>query len=98
METISMGFYFTKIPIMVPCEVYTSRYRDVFKTFKNEMDLKIWFDVNKPFIFQTQAIGPLSLKYKFKSPGFRYIIVKNNQIRRINIYSLHLKEKNINKT
>ncbi len=98
METISMGFYFTKIPIMVPCEVYTSRYRDVFKTFKNQMDLKIWFDVNKPFVFQTQAIGPLSLKYKFKSPGFRYIIVKNNQITRINIYSLHLKEKNIKAT
>ncbi|MFX1338706.1 MAG: metallophosphoesterase family protein [Promethearchaeota archaeon] len=92
MEKISMGFYFTKIPITVPCEVYASRYRDVFKTFKNEMDLKIWFDVNKPFIFQTQAVGPLSLKYKFKSPGFRYIIVKNSQITRVNIYSLHFKE------
>jgi predicted MPP superfamily phosphohydrolase len=93
-EMISMGFYFTKFPIMVPCEVYTSRYRDVFKTFKNPMDLKIWFDVNKPFIFQTQAVGPLSLKFKFKSPGFRYIMVKNSQISRLRIYSLHLKEKN----
>ena len=94
-ETISMGFYFIKIPIVVPCEVYTSRYRDVFKTFKNPMDLKIWFDVNKPFIFQTQAVGPLSLKLIFKPPGFRYINIKNNQIMRLHIYSLYLIEENI---
>ncbi len=93
-ETISMGFYFTKIPIVVPCEVYTSRYRDVFKTFKNPTDLKIWFDVHKPFIFQTQAIGPISLKSRFKPPGFRYITIKNNQIKRLPLYSLHLIEKN----
>ncbi len=93
-ETISMGFYFTKIPVIVPCEVYTSRYREIFKTFKNPMDLQIWFDVNKPFIFQTQAIGPLSLKFKFKPPGFRYINIKNNQIMRLPIYSLHLINEN----
>ena len=88
-EKISMGFYFTKISIVVPCEVYASLYRDTFKAFKNSMDLKIWFDVNKPFIFQTQAVGPISLKYKFKPPGFRYFVIKNNQIIRANIYSLH---------
>ena len=91
-ETISMGFYFTKIPIIVPCEVYTSEYRNTFKTFKNPTDLKLWFDVNKPFVFQTQAIGPLSLKYKFYPPGFRYFTIRNNQIVRATIFSLHLKE------
>ncbi len=91
-ETISMGFYFTKIPIIVPCEVYTSEYRYTFKTFKNPTDLQIWCDVNKPFVFQTQGIGPLSLKYKFYPPGFRYFKIENNQIIRATIFSLHLKE------
>ncbi|TFG13532.1 MAG: hypothetical protein EU535_04900, partial [Promethearchaeota archaeon] len=90
-EIISMGFYFTKIPILVPCEVYTSEYRTTFKTFKNPTDLQIWFDVNKPFILQTQAIGPLSLKYKFYPPGFRFFSIVNNQIIRADIFSLHLK-------
>ena len=91
-EHIRMGFYITPIYIEIPCEVYTSRYRDTFKTFKDPLDLKIWFDVNKPFIFQTQAIGPLSLKYKSKPPGFRYFTIENNQITNVEVYSLHLKE------
>ncbi|GAH17684.1 unnamed protein product, partial [marine sediment metagenome] len=57
------------------------------------LDLKSWFDVNKPFIFQTQAIGPLSYKTKFKPPGFRYFTIKDNQITDVDVYSLHLKEK-----
>lgn len=93
-SSISMGLYFTKIPIKVPCEVYSSRYRDVFKTFKDPIELKSWFDANKPFIFQTQAIGPLSFKDKFKPPGFRYITIKNDQITRIKVYSLYLKNLN----
>jgi len=89
---INLGFYIAPIYINVPCEVYTNRYRDIFKSFKDQQDLKIWFDVNKPFIFQTQALGPISTKYKFKPPGFRYIMSKDGQIKRINVYSLHLKE------
>lgn len=92
-ESISMGFYFTKIHIRVPCEVYTSRYRDKFKSFKDSLDLEAWFDAKKPFIFQTQAIGPLSLKYKFKPPGFRYITIENNQITKINVFSLYLRDR-----
>ncbi|MHA1488250.1 MAG: metallophosphoesterase family protein [Promethearchaeota archaeon] len=90
-ETISMGFYFTKIPIDVPCEVYANKYRKIFKKFENPKDFQIWFDVNKPFIFQTQPVGPIGLKYKFKPPGFRYFIIKNDQIKDVKIYSLHLK-------
>jgi hypothetical protein len=55
------------------------------------MDFKVWFDVNKPFIFQTQAIGPLSLKYKFKPPGFRCYKIENDQIIEVKVFSLHLK-------
>jgi len=56
------------------------------------MDLSIWFDVNKPFIFQTQALGPINLKLtNYKPPGFRYFEVKNNEIVEISIYSLYLK-------
>ncbi len=91
-ESISMGFYFTKIPVNVPCEVYTDRYRNILRDFKNLDNLKAWFDVNKPFIFQTQAIGPISQYYKFKPPGFRYITIKDKQITRVNVYSLYLKE------
>ena len=90
-ETISMGFYFTKIPINVPCEVYANKYREIFKKFKNPKDFQIWFDVNKPFIFQTQPVGPIGLKYKFKPPGFRYFIIKNDQITDAKIFSLHFK-------
>ena len=90
-ESISMGFYFTKIPINVPCEVYANKYREIFKKFKNPKDFQIWFDVNKPFIFQTQPVGPIGLKYKFKPPGFRYFIIKNDQITDAKIFSLHFK-------
>ena len=48
---------------------------------------------DKPFIFQTQAIGPLSYKAKFKPPGFRYFTIKDNQITDVDVYSLHLKDK-----
>lgn len=92
LKIISMGLYFTKIPIIVPCEIYTNKYRDIFKMFRNSIDLISWFDVNKPFIFQTQATGPVSLTYKFKPPGFRYFVIINNQLTETKIYSLHLKE------
>jgi len=91
-ENINLGYLIAPIYINIPCEVYTSRYRDTFKTFKDPEDLKIWFDVNKPFIFQTQALGPISYTRKFKPPGFRYITVKDSQISEVNVYSLHLKE------
>jgi len=89
-EIINHGFWLLPFYITVPCEIYTSRYRDIFKTIKNPKDLQIWFDVNKPFIFQTQALGPLSSQYKFKSPGFRYLSISDNQICRVDVYSLFL--------
>ncbi|MFX0044204.1 MAG: metallophosphoesterase family protein [Candidatus Hodarchaeota archaeon] len=92
-ESLSIGYLITPIFIDVPCEVYTDKYRDYFNKFENPMDLKIWFDVNKPFIFQSQALGPINGQFqRFKPPGFRYIEVKNNEIVEISIYSLHLKE------
>lgn len=90
-EMINHGFWLLPLYITVPCEIYTSRYRDIFKTIKDLKDLQIWFDVNKPFIFQTQALGPLSSQYKFISPGFRYLSISDNQIRKVDVYSLHLK-------
>ena len=91
-ERLSIGFLITPIFIDVPCEVYTDRYRDYFNKFENPMDLKIWFDVNKPFIFQTQALGPINSTFRdYKPPGFRYFEVQNNEIVEISIYSLHLK-------
>ena len=90
-EIINHGFWLLPLYITVPCEIYTSRYRDVFKTIKNSKDLQVWFDVNKPFIFQTQALGPLSSVYEFKSPGFRYLSISDNQICKVDVYSLHLK-------
>jgi hypothetical protein len=92
-ESLSMGYLVTPIFIDVPCEVYTDKYRDYFNSFKDPMDLRIWFDVNKPFIFQTQALGPINARFqRFKPPGFRYFEIKNNEIVEISIYSLHLKE------
>ena len=76
----------------MPCEVYSNNYRELFNSFKDLEDLEIWFDVNKPFIFQTQALGPISQYFKYKPPGFRSITIKNSLIKRVNIYSLHLKE------
>jgi len=90
-EQINIGFYFAPIIINIPCEVYTSKYRNYFKDLKDPMDFKVWFDVNKPFIFQTQAVGPLSLKYKFKPPGFRCYKIENDQIIEVKVFSLHLK-------
>jgi hypothetical protein len=90
-ERINFGFWFFPIYIEVPCEVYTSRYRDKFKEINDPLDLQVWFDVNKPFVFQTQALGPLSAKFKFKPPGFRYYTIKDNQMTGAKVYSLHLK-------
>ena len=90
-ERINFGFWFFPIYIEVPCEVYTSRYRDRFKEFKDPLDLKVWFDVNKPFVFQSQAIGPLSANFKFKPPGFRLYTIKDDQITSAKVFSLHLK-------
>lgn len=90
-EIINYGFWLLPLYITVPCEIYTSRYRDIFKTKNDPKDLQIWFDVNKPFIFQTQALGPLSASYKFKPPGFRYISILKNQINKVDVFSLHLK-------
>jgi len=90
-ERINFGFWFLPIYIEVPCEVYTSKYRDIFTSFNDFLELKIWYDVNKPFVFQTQAIGPISALFKFKPPGFRYFNVKDNQITEVKVVSLHLK-------
>ncbi len=91
-ETVRLGFYLAPTYVNVPCEVYTNNYRELFNSFKDLKELRIWFDVNKPFIFQTQAIGPISQLFKYKPPGFRSITIKNSQIKRVNVYSLHLKE------
>ncbi|MFX1320008.1 MAG: metallophosphoesterase family protein [Promethearchaeota archaeon] len=92
-ESLSIGFLFAPIFIDVPCEVYMDNYRDYFKKFEDPMDLSIWFDVNKPFIFQTQALGPVNSHFRsYKPPGFRCFEVKNNEIVEISIYSLHLKK------
>jgi len=89
-EMINYGFWLLPLYITVPCEIYTSQYREKFKEIKDPLELKVWFDVNKPFIFQTQALGPLSSQSEFKSPGFRYISISDNQIRNVDVYSLHL--------
>ncbi|MFX0177771.1 MAG: metallophosphoesterase, partial [Candidatus Hodarchaeota archaeon] len=95
-ERINFGFLFFPIYIEVPCEVYTSSYRKNFKQFKDPNDLKIWFDVNKPFVLQTQAVGPISALYKYKPPGFRYYIIKDDQIIDAKVFSLHFKHDSLN--
>jgi len=92
-ERINYGYLFFPYYVKVPCKIYASKYRDKFEEIKNSYALKLWFDVNKPFIFQTQAIGPISLKYKFTPPGFRFYEIKDNQIIKIDVYSLHLIDK-----
>jgi predicted phosphodiesterase len=89
-QMINYGFWALPFYIEIPCEMYSSMYREKLKEFQNEQDRRIWFDVNKPFILQTQALGPLSAKFDTKSPGFRYITIKNNEIESMDIYSLHL--------
>jgi 3',5'-cyclic AMP phosphodiesterase CpdA len=91
MKRVNYGFYFLPIYIKMPCKIYTSRYRDTIEQFKNESQLKTWFEANKPFIFHTQGLGPLSSKFKVKSPGFRIITVENNLISNVQVYSLQLK-------
>ncbi|MGQ4873536.1 MAG: metallophosphoesterase [Promethearchaeia archaeon] len=95
-DTINLGFYFAPIIINNPCEIYANNYRAIFKSFRDLEELKIWYDVNKPFIFQTQAIGPLALGYKLVPPGFRYLEVKNQQFAMVDIYYLLLKQKKLN--
>jgi len=89
-EWINLGFWIFPLYIEVPCEIYTSIYREKFNEFKKPLDLKIWFDVNKPFVFQTQALGPISATFKFTPPGFRYYVINNNQIVDVKVFSLHL--------
>ena len=91
-ERINMGFYIAPIYIEIPCHVYTNRYRDKFEQFEDDLERKVWFDVNKPFIFQTQAIGPISMNYKFKPPGFRFLKVRNYQLVKNQVFSLHLED------
>ncbi|MBY9006810.1 MAG: metallophosphoesterase [Candidatus Lokiarchaeota archaeon] len=91
MIRVNMGFYFIPIYIQIPCRIYTNCYRNIIKHFCNELDIKGWFDANKPFVLHTQGLGPLSYKMKAKAPGFRYIIVKNNQITDFSVFSLYLK-------
>ncbi len=91
MQRVNFGFYFLPIYIKMPCKIYTSRYRDTIEQFNNESQLKTWFEANKPFIFHTQGLGPLSSKFKVKSPGFRIIKVENHLISKVQVYSLQLK-------
>jgi len=92
-KKVNYGFYFLPYYIDVPCKIFTNRYRDIIELFDNKIYLESWFDAKKPFIFQTQGLGPLSSKFKVKSPGFRLISVKNNHISDIDVYSMHIKEK-----
>jgi len=91
MKRVNYGFYFLPIYIKMPCKIYTSRYRDIIEQYNNESQLKTWFEANKPFIFHTQGLGPLSSKFKVKSPGFRIITVKNHLISNVKVFSLQLK-------
>lgn len=90
-ETINLGFFIAPIYINVPVKIYANRYRDIFRAFKDPLELKAWFDVKKPFVLQTQAIGPINTSYKFKPPGFRYFTFANNQLVGADIFTLHLK-------
>ncbi|TXT66674.1 MAG: hypothetical protein BAJALOKI1v1_270006 [Promethearchaeota archaeon] len=85
-----LWLYFIPIHTKSPCKIYTSRYRDMIEHFANPNELKQWFEQNKPFIFHTQGLGPLSSKFKVKSPGFRLISVIDNQISNIDVYSLQI--------
>ena len=89
-QMINYGFWGLPFYIEIPCEIYSSTYREKLKEFQNEQDRRIWFDVNKPFVLQTQALGPLSAKFDTKSPGFRYVTIKNDQVVGLDIFSLHL--------
>ena len=93
-ESVSIGYLITPIFVDVPCEVYTNNYRDYFNKFENSKELNDWFESNKPFIFITQALGPVNSRFiNFKPPGFRFFKIRNNKIVGVNIYSLYLKEK-----
>ena len=89
-QRINYGFWALPFYIEIPCEIYTSLYREKLRQFENKLDKQVWFDVNKPFVIQTQALGPLSAKFDTKSPGFRYISIKNKEVERMDIFSLHL--------
>lgn len=91
-KKVNYGFYFLPYYIDVPCKIFTNRYRDIIEIFDNELNLESWVDAKKPFIFQTQGLGPLSSKFKVKSPGFRLVSIKNNHITNIDVYSMQIKE------
>ncbi|MBN1800690.1 MAG: metallophosphoesterase [Candidatus Lokiarchaeota archaeon] len=88
-SSTNLKFYIAPIYVDVPCEIYANNYREILNNFKNMQELSAWFDVNKPFVFQTQAMGPLSLHYKIKPPGFRYISIIDDQITKATVFSLH---------
>ncbi|MFO7797825.1 MAG: metallophosphoesterase family protein [Promethearchaeati archaeon] len=94
-KKVNYGFYFVPYYIDVPCKIYTNRYRDIFELFDDDINRESWFDAKKPFIFQTQGLGPLSSKFKVKPPGFRLISIKNNHISNVKVYSMHLKENDL---
>ncbi len=87
---VGLGIFLLPINVAIPCKIFTNIYREIIEGFKDDNELKIWFDINKPFVFQTQALGPLSLRDKYKPPGFRYITIKHNQVKSLHVYSLHM--------
>jgi 3',5'-cyclic AMP phosphodiesterase CpdA len=91
-KKVNYGFYFIPYFIDVPCKIFTNRYRDIIELFDDKESLQAWFDAKKPFIFQTQGLGPLSSKFKVKSPGFRLITIENNLVTDIDVYSMQIKE------
>ncbi|MBD3256560.1 MAG: hypothetical protein GF383_15805 [Candidatus Lokiarchaeota archaeon] len=95
LKKIDLDFHIGPLFRKIPCEVYTDKYREKIKNYEDPKELEEWFEKNKPFVIQTQAIGPISAKKKFKPPGFRLVEIKNNLISKLDIYSLHLKERSI---
>ncbi len=89
-KSITMGFYFTPIYIEFPCKVYTDDYQSIINNFNNVFNLQSWYDVNKPFVFQVQALGPVSDKLSVIPPGFLLNSVQEDKLVNIKNYSLHL--------
>ncbi len=73
---------------------YTNKYGEIINSLNNNNDLETFFNENRPFIFQTQSLGPIAKNpFKFKPPGFRFISIIENQIKKIELYSLYLIKK-----
>ncbi|MHA1805805.1 MAG: metallophosphoesterase family protein [Promethearchaeota archaeon] len=71
--------------------IFTQNYRKIINSMKDHDRLENYFKNNRPFLFQTQALGPISNKFlKFKPPGFRLFKVKENILYEIDVYSFHL--------